>query len=506
MASVAALLLGVFLGWLAFHSRTPGQAPGGRKILYYRNPMNPQVTSDRPSKDPMGMDYVPVYAEEAGAGGAGAGRVLFYRDPDRPWIASDTPGKVPGTDREFAPVREGDPDAKGVAINPTMVQNTGVRIEEARLRPLHRTIRTVGTVTYDERKLADINLKVVGWIDRLYVNFTGQPVRRGEALLEIYSPELVSTQQEYLLALRYRESLRSSELPATRDQAEALLESARRRLAFWDVPDSEVRALEKRGTPRKTLTLRSPVDGVVIERTAVRGAQVQPGMQLLKIADLTDVWVNAQVYPRDLAWIRLGDEAQVALSYLPGRTFTGRVGFIQPVVDAAARTIQVRIEVEQPSRTLVLRPDMYATVELASRETIEGVAIPEQAVLRTGERDVVIVALGRGFFQPRDVRLGVVSEGMVEVIDGLRPGEKIATSSQFLIDSESNLRAALGAMSAPGMPGMSHGSQGAPAIGGTGAGADGGIAGMPGMDHGTPAPQRDAGMGEMPGMHHRHPR
>ncbi|MBI5542626.1 MAG: efflux RND transporter periplasmic adaptor subunit [Deltaproteobacteria bacterium] len=487
LASVAALLVGLLLGWLIFHSSERPPPAGARKVLYYRNPMNPQVTSDHPMKDPMGMDYVPVYADEPAAQGSEGGRVLFYRDPQRPWITSDAPGKVPGTDRELAPVREGDPDAKGVAINPTMVQNTGVRIEEVRRSALRRVVRTVGTVSYDERKLASINLKFAGWIDRLYVNFTGQAVRRGQPLLDVYSPELVSTQQEYLLALRFKTSLGAASQEATRAQADALLESARRRLRYWDVPDSEIRALERRGRPKKALTLRSPANGVVLERAAVEGAQVQPGMPLFEIADLSDVWVYAQVYPQDLAWISIGDEAQVALSYLPGRTFRGRVSFIQPVVDVDARTVRVRIQVAQPSRSLLLRPDMYANVELRSRETVEGVAIPEQAVLRTGERTVVIVALGRGFFQPREVRLGVAADGRVEILEGLRPGEKLVTSSQFLIDSESNLRAALSSMSEPSMPGMGHGAHGPPAVGGSG---------------GTGA---DAGMGEMPGMQHGHP-
>ncbi|MHB8877841.1 MAG: efflux RND transporter periplasmic adaptor subunit, partial [Myxococcaceae bacterium] len=310
--AVLALLVGVGVGVLVATVLLPTSRPAERRVLYYRNPMDPSVTSDRPMKDPMGMDYVPVYSDEAGDGGEG--RILFYRDPDRPWITFDDPG-LTAAGVERVPVREGDPDATGIAINPTMVQNTGVRVEEVATRTLHKVIRSGGSVAYDERNVYDINVKFTGWVERLFVDFTGQAVRRGDPLMEVYSPELVSAQQEYLAALRLREAGGG----ALRSQTSSLLESAHRRLRLLDVPEREIAALARRKTPRRVLTVSSPADGVVVEKPVLQGAQVQPGMMLLKVADLSDVWVYAEVFPQDAAWLRLGQPAQVTLPFLPGR-------------------------------------------------------------------------------------------------------------------------------------------------------------------------------------------
>ncbi len=424
--AAASAAAGLAVGAIAF--RRPASVPmtspaGERRVLYYRDPMNPARTSPVPRKDEMGMDYVPVHE-----GGEGA-------------QAAAGPGAV--------------------YVDPRMAQSSGVRIEEVRVRRLSKVIRTVGHVTYDERRLHDLNSKVMGWIDKLYVDYTGKPVRRGDPLMAIYSPALFSTQEDYLLALRSRDAL-APDSPL-RTQADALVDGARQRLRYFDVPESEIRDLERRGAAAKTLTVRSPADGYVVEKSVVQGAQVTPGMPLFKIADLSNVWVLADIYEYELPWVRTGQQATVELPYAPGMTLEGRVTYVYPYLAGETRTVKVRIEVRHAGGRIELKPDMYATVAIRSPIVRETVAVPEQAVIRTGERSVGIVALGGGWFEPRDLKLGVTADGYVEVLAGLRAGEQLVTSSQFLIDSESNLRSAVAGM------GPHEGMQGAQASPGSGA-------------------------------------
>ncbi|WP_242344627.1 efflux RND transporter periplasmic adaptor subunit [Anaeromyxobacter terrae] len=411
-AVVAVVSAAAGLGLGALVLRRPAGAPmtsasGERKALYYRDPMNPSRTSPVPRKDEMGMDYVPVYEGGDGAGAAAPG---------------------------------------GVYVDPRMAQNSGVRVEEVRVRRMSKVIRTVGQVTYDERRLQNVNAKVMGWIDRLYVDFTGKPVRRGDPLMAIYSPTLFSTQQDYLLAIRNRSAL-ARDTPL-RAEADALVDAARQRLLYFDIPESDIGKLERRGAPTKTLTVRSPVDGYVVEKSVVQGAQVTPGMPLLKIADLSSVWVLADIYEYELPWVATGQQATMELPYAPGTTLEGRVAYVYPYLAGETRTVKVRIEVRNPGGRIQLKPDMYATVTIRSPIVRETVAVPEQAVIRTGERSVGIVALGGGWFEPRDLKLGVTADGYAEVLAGLEAGEQLVTSSQFLIDSESNLRSAVAGMGA----------------------------------------------------------
>jgi multidrug efflux pump subunit AcrA (membrane-fusion protein) len=407
--------VGLAAGALLF--RRPGGQPtttsGERRVLYYRDPMNPARTSPVARKDEMGMDYVPVYEGGEGSGGA-------------------PQGAGPGA----------------VHVDARMEQSSGVRTEEVHVRKLEKVIRTVGQVTYDERRLHDVNSKVQGWIDTLYVDYTGKAVRRGDPLMAIYSPALFSTQQDYLLALRSRDDLPPGN-PA-RAGADVLLDAARQRLRFFDIPESEIRALEHRGAPAKTLTVYSPADGYVVEKSVVVGAQVTPGMPLFKIADLSSVWVLADVYEYELPWVATGQQASIELPYAPGASLEGRVTYVYPYVAGQTRTVKVRIEVHNPGNRIAFKPEMYATVTIRSPIVREAVAILEQAVLRTGERSVAIVALGGGWFEPRELKLGVTADGWVEVLSGIRAGEQLVTSSQFLIDSESNLRTALSAMAPVG--------------------------------------------------------
>jgi RND family efflux transporter MFP subunit len=315
-----------------------------------------------------------------------------------------------------------------------------------------RSIGTVGQVTYDETKLYNINTKITGWVENLYVDYAGKAVKKGDSLLDIYSPELVNTQEEYLLALRYRDQLLASNVEEARKGAEDLIQSAKRRLLYWDIAPEDIDAIEEAGAPNKTMTIYSPADGIVMEKMIVNGQSIDAGMTLYKIADLSDVWVIADVYQYELPWVKLNEPAEIELSYLPGRIFKGKITYIYPFLSGDTKTVKVRIEVPNPDAETVLKPDMYATVNIKSPLSINAVAVPDQAIIRSGERNVVVVSLGGGYFDPRNVKLGVTADGYVQVLDGIKEGEHIVTSSQFLIDSESNLKAAIGQMTGVSMP------------------------------------------------------
>lgn len=443
ITAIASIIIGLGAGWLLF--RDSGEESSGmqRKILYYRDPMNPQMISPEPKKAPDGMDYVPVYAEESSS--SGERKIVYYQDPMHPWYTSDKPGKAPDCGMDLVPVYEGEENEQGIKIDPVTVQNIGVKTEEVARRTLTKTIRTSGAVDYDETRLYTINTKFMGWVEKLYVDYTGKAVRQGEPLLDIYSPELVSTQEEYLQAFRYREKLQQSSLEEARRQAEELVQSARRRLEYWDIPVEEISALEQRGTPKKALTITSPAHGIVVEKMIFDGQQVMPGMALYQIADLSMVWVNADIYQFDLNWVRTGQKVELELSYLPGKAYQGVITYIYPYLNMETKTARVRIEVRNTA-DLVLKPGMFATVRIVSPAAVDALAVPEQAIIPSGERNIVVMALGGGYFDPREVKTGVSADGYVQILEGIREGEKIVTSAQFLIDSESNLKAAIGLM------------------------------------------------------------
>ena len=375
---------------------------GERKILFYRNPMDPTITSPVPRKDEMGMDYVPVYADEAQTAAA---------------------------------------EGAVVTINPEVQQNMNVLTERITRRDIKHQIRTVGYLDYDQETMVSITTKYPGFIEEAYVNYIGQPVTKGEALFDIYAPELVQTEQELLSAKQYAASLAGAPGEARR-RAEALLEAARQRLAYWDISKDQVRHLEETGEVFRTLQIRSPASGVVMKRmSGLEGMATRPGMELLHIADLSRLWLTVEIFEDQLPWLNIGSTATISLTYFPGETFRGRVRYIEPEVSEKTRTVQLTLEI--PNSRDRLRVGMYATVLFEPVAAKNVIAVPSQAVLRTGQRNVVIVALGHGQFAPRDVRLGPEGDGFVQVIDGLSDGEEIVTSSQFLIDSESNLREAI---------------------------------------------------------------
>ena len=329
-----------------------------------------------------------------------------------------------------------------VQISPERQQLIGVRIGTVEKRLLQKVIRTNGRVEFDEKRLATISPKIGGWIEELYVDFTGAPVKKGAPLLTLYSPELVSTQEEYLAALRARQELAASPYPEVAASGNALVESARRRLRLWDISEEQIRELEQTGQVRKSLTLYSPYGGIVLEKMAFKGMRVEPGMALYKLADLSVVWLIADIYEYELPLIRLGQQASINLSYLPGEAFTGKAVFIYPYLDAQTRTARVRFEFANPRGTL--KPEMYAGVEITIRLG-DKVTVPEGAIIDTGIRKVAIVDKGSGYFEPRDVKLGTKAGDYYEVLDGLTVGERVVTSANFLIDSESKLKEAVGA-------------------------------------------------------------
>ena len=363
-----------------------------RKVQYWVAPMDPNFISDKPGKSPMGMDLVPVYEGESGSSGS------------------------------------------MIIIDPTVVQNTGIMTTPVEIRGISKEIRTIGLVDYDETRYTHIHTKVKGWIERLYVDFTGQRVKKDQALLDIYSPELVSTQEEYLSSL--------SSLKARNLGSDALLRSTRNRLINWDITTEQIEELERTGKVSKVMTLHSPFNGIVVEKMALEGMNVVEGMNLYAIADLSKVWVYADIYEFELPWLEEQLDAEMTLTYIPGKIFKGKVAYIYPYLDSKTRTIKVRLEFDNENGDL--KPGMYANIVIKAAERKNSIVIPKESVIHSGERDIVFISLGDGKFEPREISLGVSGEGgYYEVITGLIGNEMVVTSGQFLLDSESSLREAV---------------------------------------------------------------
>jgi multidrug efflux pump subunit AcrA (membrane-fusion protein) len=399
--------------------------PGGAAPSYWKAPMDPTYIREEPGKSPMGMDLVPVCPEEGGQ----------------------------------------DAERGAVRVDSATVQTIGVRTRKVETRDLSRSIRAVGRVTYDERRVAHVHTKVQGWVERLSVDYVGQSVKRGQPLLEIYSPDLVATQEELLLALRYRDDTARSPFEEVRSSGDSLLDAARRRLELWDVPERDIERLLETGDVTRTLTLYAPVSGVVTELEVRSGMEVEPNSNLYTIADLSKVWVMADVYEYELPWLELGQTGVVELRYLPGAAFSGPVTYVSPFLDAKTRTAEVRLELPNPEGRL--KPEMFANVMIQADPREDVTAIPSEAIIRSGRRTLAIVALGEGRFEPREIELGLeTGERWTEITKGLRPGETVVVSSQFLIDSESKLQEAiqklLTADALPAEPAEPQGQEAAP--------------------------------------------
>jgi Cu(I)/Ag(I) efflux system membrane fusion protein len=453
---VFALGLGLGLG-LRFSPKPTQQAGtqnqnGERKPLYFRHPMNPKVTSPTPAKDEMGMDYVPVYAADlTPAAPQDRGRILYYRHP---MGAADT-STVPKKDEmgmDYIPVYQNEVSKqRQVSISPEKIQKLGVKTETARLRPLANTLRALGSIQVDERRVHAVAAKFEGWVQRLYVNATGQTVKRGQPLLETYSPELITAQQEYLIA-REGEKALSAGSPQAQATAQQLSQNALQRLRFWDIAPAQLQSLQNQAQALDTLPLLSPMDGVVLEKPVVEGMRFMPGEMLFRIADLGQVWLVVDIYEQDLDWIKSGQAVSVRINAYPNRAFNGHVSFIYPTMAPETRTAKVRIEL--PNTLGLLKPGIYGSVSITSGDgQVKRLTVPDSAVLDSGTRQIVLVRLDEGHFEPRVVKLGRKTDGYVEVLEGVESGESVVTSANFLIDAESNLKGALDGLEPPGTQG-----------------------------------------------------
>jgi Cu(I)/Ag(I) efflux system membrane fusion protein len=464
--------------WFAQHRSQPSQAsssvaaevhahvhpaPGGpqaeRRILYYKDPRGRPDFSPVPKKDEMGQDYIPVHeGEEEGvstrpapppsqpAPAAGERKILYYRNPMGLPDVSPVP-KKDSMGMDYIPVYEGEDSGDGstVAVSLDRVQRLGVRTETVSPRALGRVIRAAATVQFDERRLAVIAPRFEGWIEKLHLNATGAPVRRGQVLMEVYSPEVAQAEQEYVLAAT-RQAASEGNVPASRIGTETLIAAALDRLSNLAVPEEELQRLQRQRTAKRTITLRSPITGLVVEKAAVAGMRFMAGEPLYRIADTSRMWLIAEVFEQDLGQIAIGQPAKIMLKAFPGRLFEGRIAFVSPTLNRETRSVQVRIEIANPADEL--KADMYATVELAAAESPTALAVPESAVIDSGRRQVVLVERGGGRYEPRAIRTGARGDGYIEVLDGLQEGETVVVSATFLIDAESNLQAALRAFTA----------------------------------------------------------
>jgi Cu(I)/Ag(I) efflux system membrane fusion protein/cobalt-zinc-cadmium efflux system membrane fusion protein len=418
----------------------------GKKIKYWVAPMDPTYIRAEPGKSPMGMDLVPVYEEEGEEKEPKSGKkIKYWVSPMDPTYIRDEPGKSP-MGMDLVPVYEEEGEdkepASTIRIDPVTMQNMGVRLGRVQRKPLTKYIRTVGNVTYDETRIFTVNTKFSGWIEKLYVNFVGQDVRKGQPLFDIYSPELVSTQDEYLLALKQYNSLSSSSYPRIREGARRLLEASRTRLRYWDLTDKQIEQLGKSGKVQKTLTIYSPATGIVTQKDAFEGHYVKEGEHQYSIVDLSTVWVDVDVYEYELPWVRKGMAADMELAYIPGKRFKGRVLFVYPYLETKTRTAKLRLEF--PNSGYQLKPGMYADIYLKSVIAKDSMVIPQEAMIDSGVRKIVFVAMGQGKFQPREVKIGFEgNDDEFQVLEGLKEGEEIVLSGQFMLDSESRLREAI---------------------------------------------------------------
>jgi Cu(I)/Ag(I) efflux system membrane fusion protein/cobalt-zinc-cadmium efflux system membrane fusion protein len=381
----------------------PPATQGERKIKYWRAPMDPNYISDKPGKSPMGMDLVPVYEDEGGTDG-------------------------------------------GVRVDPNFVQNFGVRTAVAEKGAAPIEIRTVGILSHNEKNVVSVNTKFEGWIERAYYNNIGEHVHRGALLFEVYSPQLVTTQKEYLAAKSYLSKLEASGYPDAIERARSLLQAARERLRYLDIEDEQIAEIERSGTAIRTLKVMAPASGHIVGKAAdfLEGMRVMPGMVILKLADHSMLWAEVEFYEDQLRHVRQGQGVIVEVDAIPGRRWTGRIDYFNPFVNPETRTRKAFVEIS--NKDLRLRPQMFANVIVRTPAAADAVRVPQEAVLHSGARSIVIVEKSRGLFEPREVTLGPSGGGFQEIRSGVRPGETVVTSSQFLIDSESNLKAAISQM------------------------------------------------------------
>jgi len=470
------LTLGVIYGtathrWFA-HAGSGGAASQGaggeRKPVYWYDAMNPQHHYNQSGKAPDGMDLVPQYAEQtapttdqkanAPAVGTdqmagmpakdGERKILYWYDPMHPAYRSDKPGIAPDCGMTLVPKYADDQamakmPAGTVTISPEKQVLAGVRTAVVERKPLVRDIRTTAQIIADETRIAHVHVKVAGYIDKVYVDFVGQLVKKGQPLFTLYSPDLVSTQEEYLIAKRGNATLGNAPFQEISDGAQSLLQSAKERLKLWDISDEQIKQLDETGKVSKDLTFYSPITGFVTDRKVFPQTSVTPDTELYTVSDLSTVWAVADIYEYEVPFVHLGQRVSLTLSYYPGKTYTGNISYVYPTVDPQTRTVKVRVQLPNPS--FLLKPQMFADAQLRVDYGTK-ILVPEGAVLNSGAEQHVFVVHPGGMFEPRTVTVGPVVDGNAVILSGLKAGETIVVSGNFLIDSESGLKNAMSGM------------------------------------------------------------
>lgn len=450
---------------------TSASATDQRKVLYWYDAMNPQHHYNQPGKAPDGMDLVPQYAEQTSAPAeqgsfassssmanmpgmsskepaSGDRKVLYWYDPMHPAYKSDKPGIAPDCGMTLVPKYAEDESmakmpAGTVTISPEKQVMAGVRTALVDRKPLGRDIRTTAQIVADETKIAHVHVKVAGYIDQVYVDFIGQLVKKGQPLFTLYSPDLVSAEDEYLIAKRGHAVLGAAPFQEVSAGAQSLLDSAQQRLKLWDISDDQIKRLDETGKASKDLTFYSPITGFVTDRKVFPQASVTPDTELYTVSDLSTVWANADIYEYEVPFVRLGQQVSLSLSYFPGKTYKGTISYIYPTVDPQARTVKVRIQLPNPG--FVLKPQMFADAQLHVDYGTK-ILVPQEAVLNSGTEQHVFVVHQGGMFEPRKVSVGPIVDGKAVILSGLEAGETVVVSGNFLIDSESGLKNAMSGM------------------------------------------------------------
>jgi membrane fusion protein, copper/silver efflux system len=442
---------------LAFASGQPTDT-GGKKILYWYDAMDPQHHYDKPGKAPDGMDLVPAYANQSSPTASEAHdsmkmpgpsnqtrKILYWYDPMHPAYRSDKAGIAPDCGMTLVPKYADEGTANlpaGTVIIPQDKQVlAGIRTAIVERKSLTRDIRTTAQIVADESRISHVHVKVGGYIDRVFVDYVGQLIKKGEPLFTLYSPDLVSTQEEYLIAKRGNATLGAAPFQDVAQGARSLLESTRQRMKLWDISDEQIKKLDDTGKVERDITFYSPVTGFVTDRKAFPQTSVTPDTELYTVSDLSSVWATADIYEYEVPFVHVGQQVRFSLSYYPGKSYSGKISYIYPTVDPQTRTVKVRVDIPNPD--FLLKPQMFADAQLKVNYGVQ-ILVPQEAVLDSGKEQQVFVVRDGGAFEPRRVTLGPAIDGNVAVLSGLKPGEKIVTSGNFLIDSESHMKSSAG--------------------------------------------------------------
>ena len=459
-----------WFGQSASAAATSQTEDAARKPIYWYDAMDPQHHYNQPGKAPDGMGLVPQYAEStppparqaadsqaktmadtpgvSSKDAANNQKILYWYDPMHPAYKSDKPGIAPDCGMTLVPKYAEDQGMTSmpmgtITISPEKQVLAGVRTTIVERKPLVRDIRTTAVIVVDETRIAHVHVKVAGFIDQVYVDFVGQQVKKGQLLFTLYSPDLVSTQEEYLIAKRGNATLGNAPFQEIAEGSQSLLQSARQRLKLWDISDEQIKELDETGKVSKDLKFFSPISGFVTDRKVFPQTSVTPDTELYTVSDMSTVWADLAIFEYEVPFVHLGQRVSLTLSYYPGKTYTGNISYIDPTVDPQTRTVKARIQIPNPG--FVLKPQMFADAQLHvdyGREVI----VPQEAVLNSGTEQHVFVVHQGGVFEPRTVSIGPVVDGNAVILTGLKPGETIVVSGNFLIDSESGLKSATSGM------------------------------------------------------------